>query len=108
MINVRTESEYERLPSDCRIHAGQRRRRRSARRRGRSDTLAALIAARDMVPPLSIGLFDTIESGVSHFMRLVQHHIGRRAAGAGARGDDPFLCNVVQVEYNAWHYAGGN
>lgn len=76
------------------------------------QALATLIAARDSVPPLSVGLFGDWGSGKTFFMRRLQSAIGtlsREARQAGAMQRDlPFYKRVVQIEFNAWHYVEGN
>ena len=74
--------------------------------------LCAVISAESVHPPLSIGLFGPWGSGKSFFMRLMQQEIRRiaaRSAQARAqRRDDPFCSDIVQIEFNAWHYLDAN
>ena len=73
---------------------------------------ATLIAARDINPPLSIGLFGDWGSGKSFFMRELRKGIDRLAREAREANqmqcDWPFYKRIVQVEFNAWHYVDGN
>jgi hypothetical protein len=77
-----------------------------------SDAIAPLIAARAQMPPLSIALFGPWGSGKSVFMRMIQEAAGDFAAqGAPAVAqsrDTPFHSRIVQIEFNAWHYAEAN
>ena len=65
------------------------------------EAFAALLAARDLEPPLSIGLFGPWGSGKTTFLRRL-----RRAVQVRADSKSPdYVTNVVHVEFNAWHYA---
>lgn len=79
---------------------------------GEVQALATLIAARDSVPPLSVGLFGDWGSGKTFFMRRLQKAVGalsREARESGVMQRElPFYKHVVQIEFNAWHYAEGN
>jgi WD40 repeat protein len=74
--------------------------------------LAVLIAARTVVPPLSIGLFGEWGSGKTFFMRQLRNAIDDLAKEARAANrmqrDLPIYKNIVQIEFNAWHYVEGN
>lgn len=67
------------------------------------EAFASLFAAREVKPPLSVGLFGPWGSGKSYFMRHLESAVARLTAAGGK--DTPFLSNVVQVRFNAWHYA---
>src|SRR5258708_1053447 len=70
------------------------------------NALAALIAAKSTVPPLSIGLFGDWGSGKTYFMHLLADRI--KTITAASKSGDPDLpgyCqNVVHIEFNAWQY----
>ena len=74
--------------------------------------LATLVAARDTVPPLSIGLFGDWGSGKTFFMRQLRRAIAQ--ISKEARESDrmqrelPFYKRIIQIEFNAWHYVEGN
>jgi len=76
------------------------------------QALATLVAARDSLPPLSVGLFGDWGSGKTFFMRRLQKAVealSREARQADAMQRDlPFFKRVVQIEFNAWHYTEGN
>jgi len=66
---------------------------------------ARLFAARPpvMAPPLSVGLFGAWGSGKSFFMRRLEEEVQRIAQDADP--DSVFMSRVVQIRFNAWHYA---
>ena len=66
--------------------------------------LAALIADTNTPMPLSIGLFGEWGSGKSYFMALLRAEIKRLATS----GDPPYRSEIVQIGFNAWHYADSN
>ena len=76
------------------------------------QAFAALIAARTVSPPLSIGLFGEWGSGKTFFMRALRSAIEGLSAEARAvnkmQRDIPFYKNIAQIEFNAWHYVEGN
>src|SRR5262249_12885651 len=75
-----------------------------------------LICLKEAEPPLSIGLFGGWGSGKSTFMQLLEQEIDaltsrvREAAKAAAapKHNAAFVGNVVQVRFNAWHFADAN
>jgi hypothetical protein len=77
-----------------------------------ADALGALIAARDQKPPLSIAVFGPWGSGKSFFMRMTAAAVRdfETAGKEASRKNEPtpFLGRIVQIEFNAWHYAEGN
>ncbi len=74
--------------------------------------MASLVSAWAVEPPLSIGLFGEWGSGKSFFMQKVKERV--RTIAAGARLSDMnqrdlgYYKNIVQVEFNAWHYVEGD
>jgi hypothetical protein len=70
--------------------------------------LTAIMLARDVTPPLAIGLFGAWGSGKSFFMRAMRESGERLARQAAATRDSTFCAQVVQIEFNAWHYADTN
>ncbi len=71
-------------------------------------TLCDMLAARDAVPPISVGLFGKWGSGKSYFMALMRRRIDElrdAAVDAKAHGRETSYCSeIVQITFNAWHY----
>lgn len=71
------------------------------------EAFGALLASRDLEPPLSIGLFGPWGSGKTTFLRRLLRAVdshAREAQDAGA-ATSPYVANIVHVEFNAWHFA---
>ncbi|WP_033429472.1 P-loop NTPase fold protein [Saccharothrix syringae] len=66
--------------------------------------LAAVVAERATPTPLSIGVFGEWGSGKSFFMGMLR---GRIEELAGT-GDARYCRRIVQIGFNAWHYADTN
>jgi hypothetical protein len=64
--------------------------------------LAAMIADRNTPTPLSVGIFGEWGSGKSYFMGLLRNRVDELAGNPGYCGE------VVQIGFNAWHYADTN
>jgi len=78
---------------------------------------ARLICLEQAKPPLSICLFGEWGSGKSSFMERLQWEIEeivsserRRAKESESRRNSAlrFVANIVQIRFNAWHYADAN
>jgi hypothetical protein len=65
---------------------------------------AAILAARDTTPPVSVGLFGRWGTGKSFFMERLRERI----ASLGSENPEIYCSNVVQVRFNAWHYIDSN
>ncbi|WP_408888748.1 P-loop NTPase fold protein [Myxococcus faecalis] len=76
------------------------------------DALGALMASRTMAPPLSIGIFGEWGSGKSFFMQHLRRRVealaNRAQASNRPQQDVAFYKNIIQIEFNAWHYSEGN
>lgn len=83
---------------------------------------ARLICYEQATPPLSVGLFGEWGSGKSFFMERIETEVDAlvdarlrlrmeaQAAGAtaGPLRVDAFVTDVMQLRFNAWHYADGD
>jgi len=76
------------------------------------DALGKVIAARDVVPPLAIGLFGDWGTGKTFFMKRLQRRIRTIAQAEKDNrkpGETPVYCQeIVQLEFNAWTYIEEN
>jgi septal ring factor EnvC (AmiA/AmiB activator) len=73
------------------------------------QTLCSVLLAREVTPPLSIGLFGDWGSGKTFFMERMREEIARITAEAAAgEGAKAFHTRVVQITFNAWHYIDAN
>ncbi|MEM5366452.1 P-loop NTPase fold protein [Paraburkholderia azotifigens] len=68
------------------------------------ETLASVMLARDVVPPLAIGLFGEWGAGKSFFMRSIASTVERISQRAKVQDTGQFCSDVVQIHFNAWHY----
>jgi len=66
-------------------------------------SLARLVSMRD-VDNMAVGLFGAWGSGKSFFMKQMQQQVEELSQ----RKDNQFHENVVQIEFNAWHYMDTN
>ena len=72
---------------------------------------ANIVAARDVKTPLSIGIFGDWGSGKSTFMEQMQRAvegIATKVRNKPAGEKSAFLGNIVQIQFNAWHYVEAN
>lgn len=72
-----------------------------------AHALAAVIAAWETPQPLSIGIFGDWGSGKSFFMHLLNGAIEqlKQNHARDDQGRRIFCRNIVQIDFNAWHYA---
>lgn len=71
-------------------------------------TLAAVMLARDVKPPLAIGLFGEWGAGKSFYIKSIEAAI-KRIIGSGQAGPSGHYCgSVAQIHFNAWHYVDSN
>src|ERR1043165_8167638 len=74
-----------------------------------AKAFARVAAARQVAPPLAFGIFGDWGSGKSFFMRLMQEHVDKLADGKTEEAKGGlFHSNIVQIRFNAWHYAETN
>jgi len=74
------------------------------------EALSYVLAAKDLTPPLSVGLFGDWGTGKTFFMDLMRRKIRKLSddsAKAGP-GQTQLSSNVRQVVFNAWHYIDAN
>jgi hypothetical protein len=72
------------------------------------QTLCSVILARDVSPPLSIGLFGDWGTGKSFFMERMRAEIETASGSSAERTSSKFHTNVAQITFNAWHYVDAN
>jgi hypothetical protein len=68
--------------------------------------IANVAAATATSLPLAFGIFGDWGAGKTFFMRLVHNQIGRVVKAKA--GGDGFEHAIVQIQFNAWHYAETN
>lgn len=77
-----------------------------------ANAFADMVTARNFSPPLAVGIFGEWGSGKSFFLRMVGQAIRARTEAAqknqDTASDDPHLRHVVQIRFNAWHFAETN
>lgn len=76
---------------------------------GDVKAFALLLASTNLAPPLAIGLFGNWGAGKSFFMRKLFERVEHLAQEAERERNKnrptPFHGQIVQIEFNAWHYA---
>ncbi len=71
------------------------------------QTLTAVMLAKDVKPPLAIGLFGDWGTGKSFFMESMEAAAKKLAENSTAP-ESKFNSNIVQIWFNAWHYIDTN
>lgn len=72
------------------------------------NALSAVLASKELQPPLSVGLFGDWGTGKSFFMGLMRRRIRQLSRDARERRTDAFCPRIVQITFNAWHYMDAN
>jgi hypothetical protein len=84
------------------------------------NAFAAIIALKELTPPLAIALFGEWGSGKSFFMQSLSNKIDfisknqsfKNESGGGLQNDEgrkePFCKGVCQIHFNAWSYTDTN
>lgn len=72
-----------------------------------ATAFAVVVAAEQVRPPLSIGIFGDWGAGKSFFMRLISEQSERLCANTtlGPDGKRLFCRRILSIRFNAWHYA---
>ena len=69
------------------------------------NALASVLAAGDVDPPLSLGLFGDWGSGKSFFMRQLQSRVQTlQDAAQQTKVKSAYCKDIVQITFNAWNY----
>ncbi|MGA2814507.1 MAG: P-loop NTPase fold protein, partial [Candidatus Acidiferrum sp.] len=71
-------------------------------------TLCSVLLAAEVKPPLAGGLFGDWGTGKSYFMEKMYREIETLAERAKNAKKTAYLKRVVQIRFNAWHYADAN
>ncbi len=66
------------------------------------SSFAAVLAARNTPPPLSVGLFGAWGTGKTFFMNSLEKEI------RGLEGKELYYSKIIQITFNAWHYMDAN
>ena len=69
------------------------------------EAFAMLVAGRDTLTPLSIGLFGGWGTGKSYFMARLEERV---AALSATDTSNAYFGRIAQVRFNAWHYSEAN
>jgi hypothetical protein len=72
------------------------------------QTLTAVMLASEVKPPLAIGLFGDWGTGKSFFIDSMMVAAQRISADARKKSNPKFRAEIVQIKFNAWHYADTN
>ena len=72
---------------------------------GDVNTLAQILAATSVSPPLSVAVPGDWGTGKSSLMCQLRDRVAVLATRSSGKADDPFVSNVRQVVFNAWHYS---
>jgi hypothetical protein len=72
------------------------------------NTLCSVLLAKEVRPPLAIGLFGDWGTGKSYFMEAMYKRIGYLADKSKDAEHSAFHSSVVQIRFNAWHYLDAN
>jgi hypothetical protein len=75
---------------------------------------ARVATSKSVTPPLAVGVLGPWGSGKSFFMELVRKEVQRissppgNVAAAQTQASNQFHQGVIQIRFNAWHYAEAN
>ncbi len=77
-------------------------------RDGVMRSFAALLAWKDLKPPLALGIFGPWGSGKSFFMEKLQAYIDELQSQARKNPESQSCRRIVHIDFNAWHYNEAN
>jgi hypothetical protein len=74
---------------------------------GEVNAVCEVILDGEVKPPLAVGLFGEWGAGKSFFMEKMRERVAERTGASWERRSDGNVkqLNVVQIRFNAWHYA---
>lgn len=73
------------------------------------EAVCSVLAARDVKPPLALGLFGNWGTGKSFFMARMHEEIEALSRLEREHpGETPYCGEIVQIPFNAWHYLDAN
>jgi hypothetical protein len=72
------------------------------------QTLTAVVLATEVKPPLAIGLFGDWGTGKSFFIDSMMVAAEGISGEARRKRNSKFCTEIVQIKFNAWHYADTN
>jgi KAP family P-loop domain/TIR domain len=72
------------------------------------DALCSVVAAKEVRPPLSIGLFGNWGAGKTFFIERMRSRIDALATASAAASESAFCSSIRQITFNAWHYSDTN
>jgi hypothetical protein len=72
------------------------------------NAFANLISSREIAPPLAIGVFGEWGSGKTFFMERLRDAVDRIENHVAPNNLKMFHSNMVQIQFNAWHYIETN
>jgi hypothetical protein len=72
---------------------------------GEVNAVCEVIVDPEVMPPLAVGLFGKWGTGKSFFMGKMRERIAERSRSPRDDDSDDGQLSVVQIRFNAWHYA---
>jgi hypothetical protein len=76
--------------------------------RKHAHALCSVLAATEVTPPVSVGLFAPWGAGKTSFMKAMSRRFDELTRTARANPGSVFCSDIVQIWFNAWHYAEQN
>jgi phospholipase C len=72
------------------------------------EVLCAVLAAKDVKPPISVGLFGDWGTGKTFFMQKMQKQFDSIQTNAREAQKTAYCKHIAQLWFNAWHYIDAN